>query len=240
MRRTECPREQEALDAVASRRWPERADVDLWRHVRTCGVCADLIDVAAALRGGSRSRVGRGAGPPVGGRLVEGAVARAPGGGAHRRAADRGRALCGGRGGARRRRGGRSGHLAEAAGAPVRARVSPARGSRVEPRAGPPSSAPALAGPRPRRGVDRAGEGVSASARRMGSQTRAPLISPRSPADKPQPPLLGFLERHPEPSRKAARDAAAGSWNPTRPKNALTLARPCVSINQRMKEPAWG
>ena len=49
MRRTECPREQEALDAVASRRWPERADVDLRRHVRTCGLCADLIDVAAAL-----------------------------------------------------------------------------------------------------------------------------------------------------------------------------------------------
>jgi hypothetical protein len=49
VRRTECPREQEALDAVASRRWPERADVDLRRHVRTCGICADLIEVAAAL-----------------------------------------------------------------------------------------------------------------------------------------------------------------------------------------------
>jgi hypothetical protein len=47
--RTECPREQEALDAIVSRRWPERADIDLRRHVVTCSVCADLIDVAAAL-----------------------------------------------------------------------------------------------------------------------------------------------------------------------------------------------
>ena len=47
--RTECPREQEALDAIVSRRWPGRADIDLRRHVVTCSVCADLIDVAAAL-----------------------------------------------------------------------------------------------------------------------------------------------------------------------------------------------
>jgi hypothetical protein len=49
VRRTECPREQEALDAVASRRWPDRAEVDLQRHVLTCSVCSDLIDVAAIL-----------------------------------------------------------------------------------------------------------------------------------------------------------------------------------------------
>ncbi|MGH9313355.1 MAG: hypothetical protein ACRD1S_09165, partial [Vicinamibacterales bacterium] len=51
MRRTECPREQDALDAVASRRWPERADADLRDHVSACAVCADLIEVAATLAG---------------------------------------------------------------------------------------------------------------------------------------------------------------------------------------------
>lgn len=51
MRRSECPREQDALDAVATLRWPERADADLRDHVAACVVCADLVEVAAALSG---------------------------------------------------------------------------------------------------------------------------------------------------------------------------------------------
>jgi hypothetical protein len=47
VRRTECPREQEVLDVVASRRWPERVEIDLRRHVATCSICADLLEVAA-------------------------------------------------------------------------------------------------------------------------------------------------------------------------------------------------
>ena len=45
----ECEREQDVLDAIASQRWPERADEDLRAHVRSCEVCADLLDVASAL-----------------------------------------------------------------------------------------------------------------------------------------------------------------------------------------------
>ena len=44
-----CPREQDALDAVASRRWPGRDD-ELSAHIATCIVCSDLVAVAAALR----------------------------------------------------------------------------------------------------------------------------------------------------------------------------------------------
>lgn len=45
----ECPREQEVLEAVASRRWPTRCDEELRAHVTSCAVCADLATVAAAL-----------------------------------------------------------------------------------------------------------------------------------------------------------------------------------------------
>jgi hypothetical protein len=45
----ECPREQDVLDAVASRRWPNRANDELRAHVAGCASCADLITVAAAL-----------------------------------------------------------------------------------------------------------------------------------------------------------------------------------------------
>jgi hypothetical protein len=44
-----CPREQDTLDAVAARRWPGRDD-NLSAHIASCGVCADLAAVAAALR----------------------------------------------------------------------------------------------------------------------------------------------------------------------------------------------
>ena len=45
----ECEREQDVLDAIASQRWPERADGDLRAHVRSCGLCAALVAVASAL-----------------------------------------------------------------------------------------------------------------------------------------------------------------------------------------------
>lgn len=45
----ECEREQDVLDAIASQRWPERADEDLRAHVRSCELCADLVEVASAL-----------------------------------------------------------------------------------------------------------------------------------------------------------------------------------------------
>ncbi|MGE5816048.1 MAG: hypothetical protein ACM36C_16280, partial [Acidobacteriota bacterium] len=49
MTRVECPREQDVLDALASRRWPHRAGDELRAHVATCGICADLVTVAGAL-----------------------------------------------------------------------------------------------------------------------------------------------------------------------------------------------
>lgn len=45
----ECPREQDVLDAVASRRWPRRCEEDLLAHVAACAVCADLVTVAVSL-----------------------------------------------------------------------------------------------------------------------------------------------------------------------------------------------
>ena len=43
---TECPREQEVLEALVSTRWPE----DLRSHVEQCRECGDLAVVAGALR----------------------------------------------------------------------------------------------------------------------------------------------------------------------------------------------
>lgn len=46
---THCPREEDVLDTVAARRWPERCDAGLAAHLRDCAACADLAAVAAAL-----------------------------------------------------------------------------------------------------------------------------------------------------------------------------------------------
>lgn len=46
---SECAFEPDVLDAVASRRWPARADQALRAHVASCGSCADLAAVAGAL-----------------------------------------------------------------------------------------------------------------------------------------------------------------------------------------------
>jgi hypothetical protein len=45
----ECIREADVIDAVASRRWPDRADAELRAHVARCAVCADVAEVAAAI-----------------------------------------------------------------------------------------------------------------------------------------------------------------------------------------------
>lgn len=47
----ECCRESDVLDALASRRWPARADDDLRAHVSVCERCRDLAAVAGALIG---------------------------------------------------------------------------------------------------------------------------------------------------------------------------------------------
>lgn len=44
-----CPREADVLDAVASLRWPHRADEELRQHVSGCAMCADTALVAGAL-----------------------------------------------------------------------------------------------------------------------------------------------------------------------------------------------
>jgi len=46
---SECPFESDVLDALASRRWPARADAALATHVASCAGCADLAAVAGAL-----------------------------------------------------------------------------------------------------------------------------------------------------------------------------------------------
>ncbi len=43
--KTECAHEQDVLDALAARRWPGH----LRAHVNECALCADLVEVAAAL-----------------------------------------------------------------------------------------------------------------------------------------------------------------------------------------------
>lgn len=44
----ECRQEQDVLDAIASRRWPERCNPALREHVEQCGVCADVAAAARA------------------------------------------------------------------------------------------------------------------------------------------------------------------------------------------------
>lgn len=48
-RMPDCARDLDVADAVASGRWPDRADADLRDHVAGCPACADLAVVASAL-----------------------------------------------------------------------------------------------------------------------------------------------------------------------------------------------
>ena len=61
----ECAREADVLEAVAFGRWPERCG-DLATHVSSCEVCADLAEVARALRD-DRAALCREAQPPAAG-----------------------------------------------------------------------------------------------------------------------------------------------------------------------------
>ena len=45
----ECLREPDVIDAMASRRWPDRVDDELRDHVRACAICSDLAEVASAI-----------------------------------------------------------------------------------------------------------------------------------------------------------------------------------------------
>jgi hypothetical protein len=44
----QCPFEQDLLDALATNRWPERAEAGLREHVAGCGVCSDVAEIAEA------------------------------------------------------------------------------------------------------------------------------------------------------------------------------------------------
>ena len=46
----QCPREDDVLDALASARWPHRADAELVDHVASCAICRDVITVASAIQ----------------------------------------------------------------------------------------------------------------------------------------------------------------------------------------------
>jgi hypothetical protein len=43
-----CAHEQDLLDAIAARRWPDRAEASLREHVAACSLCTDVADVALA------------------------------------------------------------------------------------------------------------------------------------------------------------------------------------------------
>lgn len=49
MTRTDCSREQDLLDALASSRWPDKCDPDMRAHVEACAVCRDTLAVALPL-----------------------------------------------------------------------------------------------------------------------------------------------------------------------------------------------
>jgi hypothetical protein len=44
-----CTREQDVLDVLAARRWPDRCEPELEAHIRACAICGDLAAAAAAL-----------------------------------------------------------------------------------------------------------------------------------------------------------------------------------------------
>ena len=62
--KSECEREQDVLDALAARRWPDRCDEELRTHVATCGICEDVVVVAAAFCDDHESAWGEARVPP--------------------------------------------------------------------------------------------------------------------------------------------------------------------------------
>jgi hypothetical protein len=71
----ECAREADVLEAVAFGRWPDQGG-ELAAHVSACEACADLVDVALALRD-DRAALCREAQPPAAGMVWWRATIRA-------------------------------------------------------------------------------------------------------------------------------------------------------------------
>jgi hypothetical protein len=68
MSATECPREPEVLDAIASARWPDRLPPDLASHLSSCAVCSDLATVVSAMHADADA-VWQDASPPSAGQV---------------------------------------------------------------------------------------------------------------------------------------------------------------------------
>ena len=49
MRKHECPREADLLDALQASRWPESSEPSLRNHVSGCASCTDLLAIVAPL-----------------------------------------------------------------------------------------------------------------------------------------------------------------------------------------------
>ena len=49
MRKNECAREHELLEALQSSQWPQGTDVSLQDHVASCAACTQLVSVVGAL-----------------------------------------------------------------------------------------------------------------------------------------------------------------------------------------------
>ena len=49
MRKRYCVFEDDVLSALQSSRWPEASEPELRAHVKSCGICTELADVAEAL-----------------------------------------------------------------------------------------------------------------------------------------------------------------------------------------------
>jgi hypothetical protein len=50
VKRNECEREVEVLDAICTGRWPETCDAELRAHVAACATCRDVPALATGLR----------------------------------------------------------------------------------------------------------------------------------------------------------------------------------------------
>ena len=57
MRKLDCAREDELLEALQTSRWPETCDASLCEHVEACAACTDLLLVAAPLLSERRALV---------------------------------------------------------------------------------------------------------------------------------------------------------------------------------------
>ena len=49
MRKTECAREHEVLEALQSSRWPDGSDTSLREHLESCASCTEVVSLVGAL-----------------------------------------------------------------------------------------------------------------------------------------------------------------------------------------------